>query len=192
VIPSARKPEKSVGRPSSPWSPNRGGLENLDDGISGFPASTGLAALRMLFDWLVIGQVMPANLTPAVRGPKHVVKTGKTLVFEGDEWRRLLDAIPTETVRDLRDWALIATLTHSLAPIDAALAMKVEDLRPRGDGWTVRLHEKGGKHYVMPCHHALAEMLHAYIAAARIGEDPKACCSGPRRGTTARTSRPNR
>jgi hypothetical protein len=39
--------------------------------------------------------------------------------------------------------ALIATLTYSFARINAALNMKVEDLRPRGAGWTIRLHEKG-------------------------------------------------
>ncbi len=50
--------------------------------------------------------------------------------------------------------ALIATLTYSFARIGAALKMKVEDLRPRGAGWTVRLHEKGGKQHAMPCHHA--------------------------------------
>jgi integrase len=42
--------------------------------------------------------------------------------------------------------------------------MKVEDLRPRGAGWTVRLHEKAGKQHAMPCHHALAEALRAYIS----------------------------
>ena len=132
-----------------------------------------LAAVRMLFDWLVIGQVMPTNPAAAVRGPKHVVKTGKTPVLEGAEWRRLIDSIPTETVRDLRDRALIATLTYGFARIGAALKMKVEDLEPKGSGWLIRLHEKGGKQHVMPCHHALAEALHAYIAAAGIAEDKK-------------------
>jgi integrase/recombinase XerD len=108
-----------------------------------------------------------------VRGPKHVVKTGKTPVLEGSEWRKLIDAIPTETVRHLRDRALIATLTYSFARIGAAVKMKVEDLRPKGAGWVIRLNEKGGKHHVMPCHHALAEALHAYMAAARIAEDRK-------------------
>src|SRR5271170_8330454 len=37
-----------------------------------------LAAIRMLFDWLVTGQVVAANPAHSVRGPKHVVKTGKT------------------------------------------------------------------------------------------------------------------
>jgi integrase len=104
-----------------------------------------------------------ANPAAAVRGPKHVVKTGKTPVLEGTEWRKLLDSIPATTLRDLRDRALIATLTYSFARINAALKMKVEDLRPRGAGWTIRLHEKGGKQYAMPCHHALAEALRAYI-----------------------------
>ena len=51
--------------------------------------------------------------------------------------------------------------------------MKVEDLRPKGAGWQLRLHEKGGKHHEMPCHHALAEELRAYIDAAGIAEDRK-------------------
>ena len=82
-----------------------------------------LAAVRMLFDWLVTGQVVPMNPAAAVRGPKHVVKTGKTPVLEGDEWRQLLNSIPAVTLRDLRDRALIATLTYSFARIGAALKM---------------------------------------------------------------------
>jgi hypothetical protein len=41
-------------------------------------------------------------------------------VLDAAEWRKLLDAIPTGTVRDLRDRALIATLTYSFARINAA------------------------------------------------------------------------
>jgi site-specific recombinase XerD len=140
-----------------------------------------LAAVRMMFDWLIVGQVAPANPASAVRGPKHVVKTGKTPVLDGKEWRRLIDAIPTDTVRDLRDRALIATLTYGFARVGAALKMRVEDLQSKGSGWLIRLHEKGGKQHMMPCHHALAEALHAYIAGADIGQD--------RKGFLFRTSR---
>ena len=80
---------------------------------------------------------------------------------------------PTDAVRDLRDSALIAILTHSFARIDAALKMKGKDLRPAGTGWQVHLPEKGGKEHKMPCHHALSEMLHAYVAAAGIADDRK-------------------
>jgi site-specific recombinase XerD len=143
-----------------------------------------LAAVRMLFDWLITGQVVGINPAAAVRGPKHVVKTGKTPVLDSKEWRTLLDSIPTTTVRDLRDRALIATLTYAFARIGAALTMKVEDLRPKGAGWQLRLHEKGGKHHTMPCHHALAEALRAYIDAAGLAED--------RKGWLFRTSRGHR
>ena len=86
---------------------------------------------------------------------------------------RLIDAIPADTVRDLRDRALIATLTYGFARVGAALKMRVEDLQSKGTGWLIRLHEKGGKQHMMPCHHALAEAPHAYIAAAGIGADKK-------------------
>jgi site-specific recombinase XerD len=132
-----------------------------------------LAAVRMMFNWLITGQIVPTNPAAAVRGPKHVVKTGKTAVLDAKEWRKLIDSIPTDTLRDRRDRALIATLTYSFARINAALKMKVEDLRPKGAGWQIQLHEKGGKQHVMPCHHALAEELRAYIDAAGIAEDRK-------------------
>jgi site-specific recombinase XerD len=148
-------------------------IEQLQNEVSAPSVKQQLAAVRMLFDWLVIGQVVPTNPAAVVRGPKHVVKTGKTPVLEGTEWRKLLKSIPDTTLRDLRDRALIATLTYSFARITAALKMKVEDLRPRGAGWTVRLHEKGGKQHAMPCHHALAEALRAYIDAAGLAEDRK-------------------
>jgi site-specific recombinase XerC len=52
-----------------------------------------LAALRMLFDWLVIGHVLDVNPAHAVRGPKHVVKKGKTPVLTAEEARELLNSI---------------------------------------------------------------------------------------------------
>ena len=42
-----------------------------------------LAALRMLFDWLVTGHVLEVNPAHAVRGPKYVVRKGKTPVLTG-------------------------------------------------------------------------------------------------------------
>jgi site-specific recombinase XerD len=51
-----------------------------------------LAALRMLFDWLIVGQVVEQNPAAAVRGPKHVVKKGKTPVLDGEEVKKLSTA----------------------------------------------------------------------------------------------------
>ena len=46
-----------------------------------------LAAIRMLFDWLVVGQVLAIHPAHAVRGPKHVVKRGKTPVLSEEQAR---------------------------------------------------------------------------------------------------------
>ena len=56
-----------------------------------------LAALRHLFDWLVIGQIMPVNPAAAVRGPRHIVRRGKTPVLDPQEARQLIDAIDATT-----------------------------------------------------------------------------------------------
>lgn len=52
-----------------------------------------LAAIRHLFDWLVIGQIVAANPASSVRGPSHRVKTGKTPILDSEDTRRLLDNI---------------------------------------------------------------------------------------------------
>jgi site-specific recombinase XerD len=133
-----------------------------------------LAAIRMLFDWLVTGQVVATNPAHSVRGPKHVVKTGKTTVLTGEQARELLDSIDTSTVVGLRDRALISVMTFAFARIGATVAMRVEDYYPKGKRWWVRLHEKGGKRHEMPAHHNLEAYLDAYIKAAGIGDETPA------------------
>jgi len=147
-----------------------------------------LASLRMLFDWLITGQVIDANPAAAVRAAKHVVKKGKTPVLKADEARTLLDSIPLmigpepkdgeednrpPSVIGLRDRALIAVMVFSFARIGAALGMKVEDYYTEGRRAWFRLHEKGGKRHEVPAHHNAEDYLDAYIAAAGIATEKK-------------------
>ena len=165
-----------------------------------------LAAIRMLFDWLVTGQVIPSNAAASVRGPKHVVKKGKTPVLSTEYARKLLDSIPTKIgpnpaegqkdkrppdVIGLRDRALIAVMTFSFARIGATLGMRVEDYYPNGKRWCIRLHEKGGKFHEVPAHHTLEAYLDAYIQAAGIAGHPKGPLFRSAEGRTGRlTDRP--
>ena len=91
-----------------------------------------LAAIRRLFDWLVIGQVVPANPAASVRGPTHIVRTGKTPVLQPTEARLLLDTIDTSTLHGLRDRALLAVMVYSFARVSAVVGMRVEDYYQQG------------------------------------------------------------
>jgi site-specific recombinase XerD len=131
-----------------------------------------LAALRMLFDWLVTGHIIEVNPAHAVRGPKYVVNKGKTPVLNADEARALLDAIPTDTLTGLRDRALIGVMVYTFARVNAVIRMQVKDYFAQGRRGWVRLHEKGGKEHEVPCHHSLEKILDDYIEAAGIAGDP--------------------
>ena len=87
-----------------------------------------LAAIRHLFDWLVIGQMVPHNPAASVRGPSHTARQGKTPVLDTVEARQLLDSIDVSTPIGLRDRALIGLMVFSFARVGAALAMRVEDV----------------------------------------------------------------
>lgn len=141
-----------------------------------YPAPTvkqRLAAVRMLLDWLATGGVLDFNPATAVRGPKHSVKKGKTPVLAPDEARQLLDSIDVSTPIGLRDRALIGLMVYSFGRVGAALAMTVEDVFIQNRRLWVRLHEKGGKEHVMPCHHNLETYLVEYIDGCGLGADPQ-------------------
>jgi site-specific recombinase XerD len=108
-----------------------------------------LAALRMLFDWLVIGHIIDVNPAHAVRGPKHVVRKGKTSVLTAEEARELLDSIPLErntgrrrrrdaktesskrSIVGLRDRALIATMVYSVLPLRLRSGLRLTRMTDR-------------------------------------------------------------
>ena len=159
-------------------------VEQLSGALSPASVKQHLAALRMLFDWLVVGQVLPFNPASSVRGPKHVVKTGKTPVLSAKETRALLDDIDVSTLAGLRDRAFLGVLVYSFARASAAVSLRVADYYTQGPRSFFRLHEKGGRYNVVPAHHTAQEYVDAYLEAARIGED--------RRGPLFRSCEPGR
>jgi site-specific recombinase XerD len=148
-------------------------IEQLTQQRSAPTVKTHLAAIRMLFDWLVVGQILPVNPAASVRGPKHVVEKGKTPVLTADEARQLLDSIDCTKIVGLRDRALIGVMVYSFARVTAAIVMNVEDYYPQGRRMWFRLHEKGGKHHDVPAHHNAEAYVDAYLDAAGIGGDKK-------------------
>jgi site-specific recombinase XerC len=75
-----------------------------------------LAAIRMLFDWLVVGQVIAINPASSVRDPKHSGQKRQDSCPATDEARILLNSIDIHTHVGLRDRALIGLMVYTFAP----------------------------------------------------------------------------
>jgi site-specific recombinase XerD len=169
-------------------------IEALQGELSKPTVKQHLAALRMLFDWLVVGHVLEVNPAHAVRGPKHVVKKGRTSVLDREEARALIAGIDTSSLTGLRDRALIGVMIYTFARIGAVLQMNVGDYFSQGRRGWVRLHEKGGKEHEAPCHHKLEVFLDEYIAAAGFAEDKNGALfrtTGRTTGTPHRMTQPD-
>lgn len=132
-----------------------------------------LAAIRMLFDWLVRNQVLPFNPSSSVRGPAYVVKRGKTPVLTAEQARQLLDSIDLSSIGGLRDRAIIATMVFSFARVGAVCGMNVSDYYQSGKRFWLRLHEKGGKRHEVPAHHNAEAYLDAYLSSANLMDEKK-------------------
>jgi site-specific recombinase XerD len=134
-------------------------------------AKARLAAIRSLLDWLVVRQVIPSNPAAAVRGPKHVVRRGRTPVLARGEAQSLIRHLDVATVVGRRDRALIGVMLYGLVRVSAAVGMRVEDFEVRGSRRWLVLREKGGRTHEIPAHHALDEWMLDYIDAAGIAHD---------------------
>ncbi|MBV8904909.1 MAG: tyrosine-type recombinase/integrase [Acidobacteriia bacterium] len=132
-----------------------------------------LAGLRMLFNWFVVGQVLPANPALFVKGPKFSRQVGITPILEPEQMRDLLDSIETGSLKGLRDRAAIALMAYTFARVTAVILLRREDYRLQGKRAQLRLHEKGGKEKLVWLHHEAEEYLDRYLEKAAIA-DPKA------------------
>ena len=132
-----------------------------------------LAAIRCLFDWLVVGQMMAVNPTASVKGPKHVTRTGQTPVLEGERARTLIESIEPGTAKGLRDRTLIGVMVYSFGRIGAVVQLRCADYFQNGKRWWLRLHEKGSKRLEIPVHQKVEEYLDAYMEAAGIADHGK-------------------
>ncbi len=129
--------------------------------------------IRMLFDWLVTGQVIPSNPAQSVRGPCHFGEQGYNV---GALFRRSNGAAcghgcfkPRGTARPRH---------HRgddlyVRPRQAVVALAVEDHLAQKKRWWLRLRKKNGKVNEMPCYHRLESQLDAYIEVAGIAGDRK-------------------
>ena len=99
-------------------------IESLQEMFAPPSVKLQLAAIRMLFDWLVVGQVIPTNPAHSVKGPKHVVRKGKTSVLSAEEARMMINSIGEDSPLSLRDRALVGIMVYTFARVGAVIKMR--------------------------------------------------------------------
>ena len=143
-------------------------IESKQSQISAPSVKQHLAGLRSLFNWLVIGQVLPTNPALFVKGPKFSRQVGVTPILEAGQMRDLLNSIDATSLKGLRDRAAIALMAYTFARVSAIVSLVREDYRLMGKRPQLRLQEKGGKEKLVWLHHEAEEFLDQYLEKAGI------------------------
>ena len=132
-----------------------------------------LAAIRLLFDHLVLAGVLPLNPATGVRPPQTIAKPRKSgaAVLRPDEARRLLDSIEASDRSGLRDRALLGAMLDTRARVSGIVAMDVKDYGHDERGRFLRLRGRDGKTHEVPVSDTLRAALDIYMQEAGIGGD---------------------
>jgi integrase/recombinase XerD len=132
-----------------------------------------LAAIRKLFDKLVLRHAILLNPAASVRTERYEVIEGKTPEIAIEQARKLLRSIDVGTVVGLRDRAAIAIMIYTAARVGAVAKLTMKNFDHDGTQWTLRFAEKGGKSREIPVRHDLEQFLLRYLEAAGLKDQPK-------------------
>ncbi|POP74131.1 tyrosine-type recombinase/integrase [Pseudomonas syringae] len=133
-------------------------------GLAGATIRRKLAALASLFDHLLENNaVAGGNPVHGVKRPRIESNEGKTPALGDHQAKQLLDAPDTETLKGLRDRAILAVLLYHGLRREEAAQLKTGDLQERRGIKHLRVHGKGSKIRFLPLHPVAAERIYAYL-----------------------------
>ena len=133
-----------------------------------------LAAIRKLFDQLVVRHAIVLNPAHSVRGERYAVTEGKTPMLPVEQATKLIASVDhAADVVGLRDRAVLGVLSFTAARSGAVAKLRVEDFYHDGTQWLLRFREKGGKDRPVPVRHDLEQWLREYVKAAGISVEQK-------------------
>jgi integrase/recombinase XerD len=134
-----------------------------------------LAAVRFLFDSLMMRGVVAYNPASPARPPRLVGASSHTPVFEEAEIVAFLASINMESLKDIRDKAIFSVLFYFWCRASALINLTVTDYYERGGGarW-LRFQEKRGKEHEVPVHSKAKEALDLWLERSHLASNPSA------------------
>lgn len=141
-------------------------------GLAGATIRRKLAALASLFDHLLeCNALAGGNPVHGVKRPKIETSEGKTPALGDHQAKALLQAPDANTLKGLRDRALLAVLLYHGLRREEAAQLRVSDIQERRGIKHLQIHGKGGKLRYLPLHPNAAERIYAYLKRSGHNQD---------------------
>ena len=133
-----------------------------------------LAAVRLLFDSLMMRGVVEYNPAARARPPRLIRESSHTSVFEEAEIVAFLDSISPDSLKNIRDKALFCVLLYSWCRVSALINLTVADYYERGGTRWFRFQEKRGKEHEVPVHSKAKEAVDLWLERSYLTSNPSA------------------
>jgi integrase/recombinase XerD len=130
-----------------------------------------LSALSALFDYLCEHNAVTGNPVDGVKRPMANGNEGSTPALGDAQARRLLEAPPSDTLKGMRDRALLATLLYHGLRREELCGLRVKDIQSRQGVMHFRVKGKRDKIRFVPVHVTAQQLIQEYLALAGHSED---------------------
>jgi len=130
-----------------------------------------LSALSSLFDYLCERNAVAGNPVDGVKRPAANGNEGSTPALGDAQARKLLDAPPTDTVKGVRDRAVLATLLYHGIRREELCSLRVKDMQTRQGVLHFRIKGKREKIRFIPVHAMAQRLIGDYLALAGHGAE---------------------
>lgn len=126
-----------------------------------------LSSLSSLFDYLCERNAVLGNPVDGVKRPATNNNEGSTPALGDAQARRLLDAPATDTLKGLRDRAILATLLYHGIRREELCLLRVRDMQSRQGVMHFRIHGKRDKIRFVPVHPMVQRLIEEYMEAGK-------------------------
>lgn len=141
-------------------------------GLSGATIRRKLAALASLYGFLTDRHAVETNPVTGIKRPKVDTYEGKTPALGDSQVRELLEAPKLDTLKGLRDRAILSVFLFHALRREELTKLRVKDWNQLRSGVPhVCVHGKGGKLRYIPTHPATLGHITDYLARAGHGDD---------------------
>jgi site-specific recombinase XerD len=162
--------------------------ELIRRGLKGPTVRRKLAAISSLFEYLCDRNTIATNPVKGVGRPKVESSEGKTPAISDAQVRRLLAAPEGQSLKAVRDRAILSILFYHALRRDELCRLRIKDIHERRGVKHLRIYGKGEKLRYVPLHPGSLDRINEYLDAAGHGALPSAPLLKPirnnRRGTT--------